>query len=63
MDGEHYAVLVVVDGMSTFVWVGAQTNTTPKETIKVLLRCMDELIINPQTIVGEQYFGEPMLRS
>eukprot|EP00975_Prorocentrum_lima_P052017 10893376-Prorocentrum_lima.AAC.1 len=44
VDKEHLSVLVVVDGMSNFVWVGPQKSKTQVETIRALLRCKDELM-------------------
>eukprot|EP00975_Prorocentrum_lima_P024703 5190802-Prorocentrum_lima.AAC.1 len=44
VDKEHLLVLVVVDGMSNFVWVGPPKNKTQEETIRALLQCKDELM-------------------
>eukprot|EP00975_Prorocentrum_lima_P070847 12934400-Prorocentrum_lima.AAC.1 len=48
--------------MSNLVWVGPQKNKTQEETICALLRCKDELMVNPKTIVGDKYCAEPKIQ-
>ena len=56
---ETYAVLILVDGMSNYLWAGVQADKSFAETTRAMKRSWDDLKCVPKVIVGDDYFCSP----